>query len=171
MSGTNYGQPKAPDIQGMSQDFIDLHGYWISIHTDESTIPSRSDFDPSKVAPLLKNICLFDVHRDPFDFSLRLIGSGIENSAADKRLHVSLAEVYGPSWNSVKSELIDVLMKKKPVHRYGKPSLSGVSSDIVADERLALPLSSNGHDVDIILGMVKFIWRDGITPPRDWARP
>ncbi|MBV8170246.1 MAG: PAS domain-containing protein, partial [Alphaproteobacteria bacterium] len=54
-----------------------LFTYWQSIHSPEG-LPGRQHFDPRCVVPLLPNLVLVDVHRAPFRFRYRLLGTRVD---------------------------------------------------------------------------------------------
>jgi hypothetical protein len=155
-----------PQLLRMSNLHMELYRYWMSMHPSLEILPGRQHFDPENVKRLLKYIWLMDVHRNPVTFSMRLIGTSVESSGADRTLKRPMTEVHGAAWNPLQIEMEDLVRSGVPKYRLGKPYLDDHHPGVDTVERLALPLASDGVHVDMVLGMTTFNWKDGVVPPR-----
>lgn len=67
--GTDIGAARSPLIAG-------LHAYWLG-RCAGRRLPRRGDIDPAALKPLLPNLVLVDLKRDPFRILYRLVGTAI----------------------------------------------------------------------------------------------
>lgn len=113
-------------------------------------MPSRTDFDPSDITDLLPNIALIDVERNPLRFRYRLYGTAIAALRGQDLTGFyfddpALSDVVEP----IRSGNYEVVESKQPHYVDANyPSYSGRYGHFY---RLALPMSTNGVDVDMIL--------------------
>lgn len=123
-----------------------LYAYWQEIKGDRH-MPARADFSPLKLPEILPCIILADVHYDPLRFKIRLAGtqvvsvSGLEPTGGwvDDFPHTEkIIERY--SW---------IVKHKKPY--LTEDRLRWVLKDYKRYTGLALPFSSDGENVDIII--------------------
>lgn len=136
-------------------DFAQAYRWWRT-HVDAGRLPSRSDFDPASNRSLLARIVLFDVVRDQrgVDFRYRLWGSEITTLVGKDytgRLH---GEVVAPEamefgrrcffW-MIEHRLCQVARQRVPFE----------NREFLTYERLGLPLSSNGAEIDQIMLVVR----------------
>ncbi|NKB57271.1 MAG: PAS domain-containing protein [Alphaproteobacteria bacterium] len=137
----------------------ELHTYWQSL-APEGKLPSRQHIDPVDIAPLLPNIWLLEVHREPLRFWRRLVGTRIEEYSGRNltrgwihdKVHDKVEEA---KLLNVSKSLIDVVETKMPNWRRGKPNISE-HADYAELERLYLPLASDSETVDMILAITVF---------------
>lgn len=133
----------------------ELHGYWRSL-APEGELPGRQHIDPVDIAPLLPNIWLLDVHREPLRFWRRLVGTRIEEYSGSNLtrgwVHDKLKE---GKLSDVHKSLTNVVENKVPDWRRGKPYISD-HTKYPELERLYLPLASDSETVDMILAITIF---------------
>jgi hypothetical protein len=139
---------------GSSPSFVRAYRRWRT-HSDAGRLPSRSDFDPADHQSLLGWIVLFDVVRreQDTDFRYRLWGSEITTLVGRDhtgRLHSEVvssdAKAFGRRcffW-VMEHKLPQVVQQRVPFE--GRKFLTY--------ERLALPLSNGGAEVDQIMLVV-----------------
>ena len=138
----------------------DLMQYWESRRGDD-LMPSRRDVDPVSIPPLLPYVFMVDVADCPLDFSYRLLGTGIvANSQRDytgERL-VDIPSQAPPSqiWN-----LYESTVRNKSPRCLFVPLLNKLGAHV---EMLAMPLSQDGFNINILLGGISF---DLIDKPYD----
>ena len=129
-----------------------LLAYW-ERQRGARVMPARRDIDPAQIPRLLPFVFMVDVASDPLDLSYRLLGTGIvRRSKGDytgQRLR-DLPSQAPPSqiWNLYTAAAIQRSPQALFVPLIGHPHAHV--------EILAMPLSSDGHDVDILLGGVSF---------------
>ncbi len=132
-----------------------LYEYWLSI-SPAGKLPGRQHFEPMDIAPLLPNLWLIDVHREPLRFWRRLVGSRIEEFAGMNLTNGWVGDrLSGTRLSGVHSFLTDVVEQKRPNWRKGK-SLIRFEKEYAELERLYLPMASDGETVDMILAISEF---------------
>jgi hypothetical protein len=128
----------------------ELFGYWAS-RRQGGRLPARRDIDPAGFKRLLPTVSLIDVLAEPFDFRLRLAGTGLYGVYGREITGRRLGEVYNSSaadyW---RMELSKVVAGRRPA--VGVHSLAWRGASHLSILWLRLPLASNGCDVDMILG-------------------
>lgn len=129
----------------------ELFAYWSSRRTGAG-LPARRDIDPAGFKRLLPTVSLIDVLPGaPNDFRIRLAGTGLYNVYGREITGRRLAEVYNTAacdyW---KSELNKLVAQRRPA--VGVHNLAWRGASHLSILWLRLPLSSNGTDVDMILG-------------------
>jgi hypothetical protein len=120
-------------------------------------LPGRQHFDPMASPQLLPNVWLIDVHRDPFRFWRRLVGSRIEEFAGRSLVNGWVADGMDDENRQlgVHKNLVDVVMTGQPSWRRGKPMIR-YEKGYSELERIYLPLAQDGETVDMILAMSLF---------------
>ena len=137
-----------PELGGLAQ----LMHHWRGIIGDKA-IPSRADLDPAELGSLLPNIMLVDVERSPFRFRMRLAGSALDEAFGRKYSGCYLDDAGA---NYFEAESIEDYAR---VVFYKRPHFTSGQAWSASDEcwnytRLLLPMSSNGVEVDMLLGGV-----------------
>jgi len=123
-----------------------LFTYWQEIKGDRE-MPSRADFSPLKLPEILPSIILADVHRDPLRFKIRLAGTQV--------VSVSGLEPTGgwvddfPHTEKIIDRYSWIVKHKKPYLTEDK--LRWVLKNFKKYSGLALPFSTDGENVDIII--------------------
>ncbi|NKB56615.1 MAG: PAS domain-containing protein [Alphaproteobacteria bacterium] len=137
-------------------DIKALYSYWCSV-SPEGKLPGRQHIDPVDMAPLLTNLWLIDVHREPLRFWRRLVGTRIEEFAGVNLtggwIDDNLSDSRTPG---VQKGMVEVVETRLPSWRRGKPLISA-HKNYAELERLYLPLAEDGETVDMILAMTLFL--------------
>ena len=131
------------------------YDYWKGKIRD-GRLPGRADLDPIEMKPVLPNIVLLKVRRDPLDFYYRLIGTEIDRHSENYntgRWMSDVPERRAPS---------TVWANCKAVVETGQPSCRsipyvGPHKDFLSTCQVALPLSGDGKQVDMVLVVVDYI--------------
>ena len=121
-----------------------------------SALPSRGDLDPVEIPPhLLPGILLIDVARDPLRFRYRLVGTRDVQRRGNDPTGLDVTEGhYGPSPHRALETYGYLADQASPLYRSDSVTDShGIARD---EERLFLPLSTDGTRVDMILAFV--VW-------------
>jgi len=128
----------------------EIFAYWAS-KRDGARLPARSSIHPAHFKRHLPTVSLIDVRSEPRDYSLRLAGTGLYSVYGREITGRTLGEVYNAAaadyW---RAELDKIVEQKRPgvgVHNFAWRGAGHVSI-----LWLRLPLSTNGEDVDMILG-------------------
>lgn len=130
-----------------------LLGYWQSKRVNAKPIPSRSDLDPVEMAPeILPLVTLVDVEAGTRRLRFRLVGTRVARDLGSDETGQYLDQLSG---GSELGERLAALFGS--VASRGRPQrLSGYLLNHrgrqIAFEALALPLSSEGTAVNMILG-------------------
>jgi hypothetical protein len=139
----------------------EIFAYWAS-KRDGARLPARSSIHPAHFKRHLPTVSLIDVKSDPRDYSLRLAGTGLYSVYGREITGRTLGEVYNAAaadyW---RTELDRIVEQRRPgvgVHNFAWRGAGHVSI-----LWLRLPLSTNGEDVDMILGYDALIGTQGGT--------
>jgi hypothetical protein len=104
-----------------------------------------------EIPRLLPYVFLVDVERDPLRFRFRLIGTQICAWAGrDMTGRYTDEPEYGPRGPVVTGQYAEVVARRRPL--YNEQPASKPDRDYLFYDRLVLPLASDGHNVDLILG-------------------
>jgi len=129
--------------------------YWRSLSSDDC-LPRRKQFDPVSIPQLLPHIYLVDIHRDPLQFQLRLIGTRVVEFHGKDHTGRWLNDVF-PHFEKTETCADMEAVANSGTIRYwkGKPRLN-FEKDFAALERVFLPMVDTGKEVGTILGMTLF---------------
>lgn len=132
-----------------------LYRYWSDIGSDNGGIPDRAEFDPTAIFQILPWVWMVDVQHDPMRFKFRLMGTqNVEQMQRDVT-GLWIDEAY-PEFTSGTGykDYLDVVHKKDVSYRRG-PSQYHVAN-YKNIERIMLPMTDGGEDVDIILAITVY---------------
>jgi len=128
----------------------ELFAYWASRRAG-AKLPARRALDPAGMKRLLPTISLIDVLGEPLDFRMRLAGTGLYDVYGREITGRRISEIYNNAaadyW---RAELAGVVRNARPA--VGVHNLAWRGASHLSVLWLRLPLSSNGSDVDMILG-------------------
>jgi hypothetical protein len=134
-----------------------LHRYWCDIRPIGAPIPGRQHLDPADIPALLPTIRLYDVHRDPWRFKYRLVGTGLVRmfgrDPTGSWFDDGFAQAGGTHSHA---DLVFVAEGRGISYRRGFPPHFLPRKNHMTSERILLPLARNGSDVDIVLGFTVF---------------
>jgi hypothetical protein len=127
----------------------ELFAYWASLRSS-GRLPCRADIDPGSFKRHLPTISLIDVLSETGDFRMRLAGTALYGVYGREITGRSLSEIYGAAADYWRSELAQVVRERRP--SVGAHNLAWRGASHLSLLWLRLPLSSNGRDVDMIMG-------------------
>jgi len=128
----------------------ELFAYWASLRA-AGRLPGRRDIDPGRFKRHLPTISLIDVVGEPLDFRMRLAGTNLYGVYGREITGRMLGEVYaGAAVDYWRKELADVVRERRPA--VGAHNLAWRGASHLSILWLRLPLSSDGREVDMILG-------------------
>ena len=131
-----------------------IHRYWCDIRPADRAMPGRQHFDPAAVPRLLPMMRLYDVHRDPWRFRYRLMGTELVRQVGQDLTGTWFdAHATGPYVTRSFANLVFVASGLGLSYRRGYPVFSATDRDHVTSERIMLPLARDGSTVDIILAL------------------
>ena len=133
--------------------------YW-NVKRRERLMPARADIDPMEIIPILPNVVLLDVLRDPLDFRYRLIGTVIEEHMSEPytgRRFSELSHQRAPSriWSCSQC----IVRDKQPL--CSDIPYVGPKRDFTSIEDVMMPLAADGETVDMIFVVVEYIQKCG----------
>lgn len=141
----------------LSQEaLVKLFDYWVS-HSVDGRLPARSQIDPLDVPDLLSGIFLIDVDYQNGEprFRFRLIGSRIATVVESDPTGMWFEDFYDKNNIGYMQKLYrSVALTGEPFTNHSHAPFS--DKDFVKLDRLLLPLSSDGSQVDMILGYLSF---------------
>lgn len=135
---------------------VELYHYWLSKRGDRR-MPSRADIEPMELRSLLPNIILMDVLEPGKTYRYRLVGTAVEEAIGIGLTGKLLSEVAtGRLFDFISHIFHDV-----SVHRticYFESNLGFKEDFSVMYRRLLMPLSTDGSNVDMMLGALIPEW-------------
>ncbi|MCR9221515.1 MAG: PAS domain-containing protein [Alphaproteobacteria bacterium] len=130
-----------------------LYDYWDQRRGGRRT-PARADIDPLDLPELLANLWLIDVETEPMDFRIRLAGTAISRIVGRDITGARFRELFlGPEGAAIFEEYCGVVARWTP--HYTVHTVHWANREHVRYRRLALPLSSDGARVDMLLGLAE----------------
>ena len=134
-------------------EFQFLYRYWRSKHRGDD-LPARAAIHPAEFTKLLPRIYLVDVLRDgepPLKFRYRLCGSEHLMINGKEITGMELADAMAPQYvDAIRAVYSFVAETGKPHVARSFAAIEGRQH--VVYDRLLLPLASDGHTVDMMLG-------------------
>lgn len=151
-------QPYVSDPSVCRSERIDrFHAYWQSLCPD-GLLPSRQQVDPSDIRPLLPNVIIADIEREPLRVRYRLVGTAIV--AASRR------EITGRYLDELHFERPDdrtlfedgyrlLLETRTPV--FGRIVWAALDDLSLLFESAIFPLAADGHTIDKAIAVEHFV--------------
>lgn len=136
----------------------DLFSYWKSKRDRLGRIPSRRDVDPVDIPHILPGMFLLQIEREgrKFRYRYRLLGSSHRDRNGREFTGKYVDEFpLKPAARRVSDALREVALTGRPNYRIFPIPLE--ERNFLSYERLALPLSEQGDQVDMILGVAHFL--------------
>ena len=133
--------------------FRALFDYWTS-KTVGDRLPGRQHIDPTEIWTLVPNLMLWDVVREraTIRFRVRLFGTALyELWQADLTGRWMEETVPPDKRDDVHAGLMHVVTTRQP--QYLTRRLLHPSRDLVAHERLMVPLAADGETVDMLMAL------------------
>lgn len=146
-----------------------LYDYWCAC-CPAGAAPARRDIDPLDIPDLLPNLFLLDVIGDAEDFVFRLAGSLVEDAFSMPLRGRSIAQIQKAAGTPIPvAQHIEVARGGGPRYREGSVLVAG--REHWRTQRLLLPLSSDGHSVDVLIGGAVFLLGSHSTSaaPGPWS--
>lgn len=141
-----------------------LYKYWQQKRGDRQ-MPSRADINPVEMQEFLPHTMLLDVHKDEQGgtiFKARLVGTHIVHGYGNEFTGKTSYELIpGNQMDDLYAACLHSVDAKKPAYLNGQVHLP-TTDEHVAFERLGVPLSTDGENVDILL--IAAIVRRGPRP-------
>lgn len=144
-------------------DQREIFDYWQSLAQARGGIALRADLEPGRMKRRLPLVSLIAAEQGaPGGFRVRLAGTGLRDAFGGDLTGRALADFEKTS------RLAYWLQALKRVVATGEPSqgvvsLEGLGKPHLVQNWLRLPLSSNGRDVDLIIGYDRFLPAPGLS--------
>jgi hypothetical protein len=127
-----------------------LLAYW-QRQRGERAMPARADIEPADLKALLANIFMVDVEDAPFRLRYRLVGSALVDVLGHDIKGKYLDEMPLLFRTFAAGAYEEVLKVRGPCYK----EVNGIAAYFrIAYKRLLLPLSSDGQNINIILGAI-----------------
>jgi len=126
---------------------IALLRYWESKRQGR-LMPARADIDVAELRPWLGEIHLIAVQRDPLNFIYRVYGTNVAPPRDRDMTGRSVDEFPAALRDLIKPAYIEILDTRQPLYR---THTYQTQDRFIRRERLILPLSDNGADVNMIM--------------------
>lgn len=161
------GPPAAPAHVSLQR----LLAYWRSKRADRIA-PPRSAIRPDEIVELLPDLVIFEVVGDPPRFRVRLGGTRVAAAFGDDGTGRFLEDLpFGAALETVILQMRAVVAARQPlVHQVEFTASTGRH---VRYERLGLPLSTDGHAIDMLLCgyAMDESYQEHLPPPLPGPRP
>jgi len=133
-----------------------LADYWRQIHPVEG-LPGRRHLDPLDIPGVLASLWLVDVHRSPWRFRVRLIGTAIVSFVGAGHTGQWMHEVF-PDFESTGAyrDLITCAADGRPVACTAR-LVSNPERTYARAQRIHLPLATDGRTPDMILSLTQYL--------------
>lgn len=144
-----------PEPSQLAPTLQPLLAYWKSRCRD-GRLPARADIDPLDIPRLLPFLYLVDIEprsggATPHRFRYRLVGTGIvERNGSDPTGHYLDEFADRPFHETIVADYTRCATEKRPVAAARR--FLDAAGRRWPYQRLVLPLSENGHDVNMLLG-------------------
>ena len=131
-----------------------LYRYWLSV-APPGRLPGRLHIVPEDIAPLWSRLFLLDLYRDPLRYRYRLCGTELVRSLGREVTGLWLDDVYPQHLaNADSRERFRFMVEEgRPTWRRGPPTWTR-HPDHRTVETCIVPLATDGHTVDKLLGVV-----------------
>lgn len=137
----------SPVNEGMRR----IHDYWKSRHHD-GRLPRRDDIEPADLTDLLPNIFLVDVEEKPRRYRIRLAGSEVVACFGVDMTGKTIDEYDLADERTAILEQYDLAVETRAPIYHRHEFWTAAYEHHLNFERLLLPLSSDGKQVDKLLG-------------------
>jgi hypothetical protein len=171
--------PKFEELSGpVHQSLRDLHSYWLD-KKGSAIAPPRRVIDPAEIVPLLPNVALVDVVGDVPRFRVRLFGTSLAAAYGRDLTGKFLDEIDGNGLGPEAARRMRKVAEDRCPQTVRVRVTKQEDGNRIEYERIALPLSADGHTVDMILcgfaieRAVSFSSAEPAIPDaqvRDWRR-
>lgn len=125
--------------------------YWNEKRADRD-MPARGDIDPAEIVPLLPHVMLVDVAHDPLDFSFRLVGTEVVHRYGREFTGRRLLDL---DLDHVKQQVFEEysLSVERGQPEYFVDDYMMTDGRVMHFERLLMPLSDDGRQVNMLFGV------------------
>lgn len=130
-----------------------VYSYWSALRGDRAMC-SRPEIDPVEMRDVLTHLVLLDITTDPFDGVFCLTGSDVEHGAGFPLTNLALSQIWASPDAFALGEYERVAISAMP--RFSTNLCENARQVRKKVSRLLVPLSSDGVNVDAILGAVIF---------------
>lgn len=125
-----------------------VHQVWVELKA-ERPFPLRAEISPERLGFILGQVTIIDVLREPLNFRYRLVGTKIEDAGRRGDKGKTIDQVEPEAYRQM------VVSAFQEVVETGQPVFQQISylhhQTVVSFERLVLPFSQSGGEVDVLL--------------------
>lgn len=128
--------------------------HWQQVRGDRP-MPAWSDLSPTSLGPHLKLLWTFRYDRATGEFAARLAGNRVMMCLGDSFRGTPLRKLYKPDmFEKAHADFSRIVLEPALAHANGK--LFKVGESAIQGERIALPMATDGHHGDGVLGASDF---------------
>jgi hypothetical protein len=154
--------PWSTDIGGVRSPLIlRMHDYWQAKRAGRA-MPARADIDPADLKPVLPNLALVDIKRDPFRVFYRLVGTTIVRFAKFDATGLHRDEFVTANDEDFLAIYAAAIERRVPL--FGHDLLHLETGTKRPFEFAVFPLSSDGTSVDKCIDMDDYESLGAIDP-------
>jgi hypothetical protein len=135
------------------RDLHRLHAYWQARRTGDR-LPARADIHPSELRFLMGNLLLVEALREPLRFRYRLAGVNLSRFLKTELTGKLLDQHPDPEFRRQAAATYTRLVETGEPWAARRDSI--VDGRLRRYEVLLLPLATDGANVDMILGAMRF---------------
>lgn len=136
------------------RSFRFLIEYWQNKHRG-GKLPGRKAIDPVELKPVLPQLILIDVEREPLDFRYRLAGTLTYDIFGFDLTGRRVRDIPPPDWgDTVWRSLAELVETRQP--QYVRLDFTTEEGNVRSYRVLRLPLAEDGVTVDCVLVMGDF---------------
>jgi hypothetical protein len=130
-----------------------LYDYWGGLRRGRA-MPSRADVDPTMIPTLLPHVIMYDVTNG--EYTVRLVGEEVVNFVGSNRTGCAAGTGMPLRAAEMIIKILDAVTRERaPKFRAGKAHWH-LDKNYRDFEACFLPLSTDGENVNIVLGGVSF---------------
>ena len=151
-----------PDVSTWHPKIREFHQYWLLITPSGKKLPARADFDPMALPHLLPNLILLDVVGRPPRFRYRVVGTRMVESLGADLTGRWMDEAHARDGKPPALPVVTKVALEGVLNwRRGPPLFANYIDKCTGLERLFLPLSTNGTDIDMLFWITVFFDAEG----------
>jgi hypothetical protein len=149
-----------------SPGLIGLYDLWAQRRAGRE-FPARANFEPAELKPVLGQLSIFEVHRDPLRFKCRLHGSTAARRLGFDMTGKFVDEAPKPRWSAgAGGHFASVVAGRAPSASRYRNVVYG--EWLLNMETLVLPLSKDGSVIDNLFATV--VYDDAKPTQAEWHR-
>ena len=141
---------------GCDYRITQVYRYWQACRPSLDVLPGRRDIGPMGLMDVLRYVWMCDVARNPLRFRYRLIGTTVAHVMGCDRTGGWLDEVHENFAASPAFADFARAAEEGACSYYSGRPMFHLAKDYIWMERLMMPMATDGHTVDMLLGVTLY---------------